>query len=110
MSSARLTSLLGHVRVSGLTPSRLVGGGSHAAVRGPSEGARGGPGPGGSRGRPGPARARGGPGPGGSRGGPGPGEHHSHWLCSTFGCLITAEAHFNHLFIESGVIKRYWWS
>ncbi|XP_029688352.1 thymidine kinase 2, mitochondrial-like isoform X2 [Takifugu rubripes] len=73
MSSARVTSLLGRVTVSGLAPSRLVVGGSNAAVRGPSERASGGPGPAGSRGGPGPAGSRGGPGPAGSRGGPGPG-------------------------------------
>ncbi|XP_029688351.1 thymidine kinase 2, mitochondrial-like isoform X1 [Takifugu rubripes] len=72
MSSARVTSLLGRVTVSGLAPSRLVVGGSNAAVRGPSERASGGPGPAGSRGGPGPAGSRGGPGPAGSRGGPGP--------------------------------------
>ncbi|XP_029688354.1 thymidine kinase 2, mitochondrial-like isoform X3 [Takifugu rubripes] len=64
MSSARVTSLLGRVTVSGLAPSRLVVGGSNAAVRGPSERASGGPGPAGSRGGPGPAGSRGGPGPG----------------------------------------------
>ncbi|XP_056904026.1 thymidine kinase 2, mitochondrial [Takifugu flavidus] len=73
MSSARVTSLLGRLTVSGLAPSRLVVGGSNAAVRGPSERASGGPGPAGSRGGPGPAGSRGGPGPAGSRGGPGPG-------------------------------------
>ncbi|XP_029688355.1 thymidine kinase 2, mitochondrial-like isoform X4 [Takifugu rubripes] len=56
MSSARVTSLLGRVTVSGLAPSRLVVGGSNAAVRGPSERASGGPGPAGSRGGPGPGR------------------------------------------------------
>ncbi|TNM99667.1 hypothetical protein fugu_012700 [Takifugu bimaculatus] len=63
MSSARVTSLLGRLTVSGLAPSRLVVGGSNAAVRGPSERASGGPGPAGSRGGPGPAGSRGGPGP-----------------------------------------------